>query len=104
MSKHTKGPWRQTTMGLASQGATMIFQKNEDGSLGRFIANTYGNPTSNIPECEANAKLIAAAPELLEACQKLLNAPHYDHFAARLNDEEMKGLNMIKEAVKKATL
>mgnify|MGYP006337670877 CR=1 FL=1 len=40
--------------------------------------------------------------DLLKACQQLINAPHYEHFAARLNDEEMKGIEMIKAAIDKA--
>lgn len=38
---------------------------------------------------------------LLEGCRKLLDAPHYDHFAARLNWQEMEGLNAIQEALTK---
>lgn len=44
----------------------------------------------------------AAFRELLESCRALLNAPHQEHFAVRLNDEEMAGLNRIKQAVANA--
>jgi len=44
----------------------------------------------------------AAAPELLAACKALFDAPHQEHFAVRLNDEEMAALNAIRRAVANA--
>ncbi len=40
--------------------------------------------------------------ELLLACKALIDAPHYEHFAVRLNDEEIVALRRIKAAVAKA--
>jgi hypothetical protein len=66
MSKHTKGPWSisptsnpETEFGIASNDGTIIarldswFDKDE-------------------PEADANARLIASAPDLLEALEALL--------------------------------
>jgi hypothetical protein len=53
-------------------------------------------------ETDANARLIAAAPELLTACKTLDDASHQEHFACRLNDEEMTALKAIRAAVAKA--
>lgn len=50
-----------------------------------------------------DARLIAAAPDLLAACQALIDAPHQEHFATRLNDEEMAGIEMIRAAIARAT-
>lgn len=41
--------------------------------------------------------------ELLSACLELLNAPHQEHFAVRLNDEEMAALDKIKAITEKLT-
>lgn len=50
-------------------------------------------------EGEANVNLIAEAPALLQACIQLIDSPHYEHFATRLNLQEMKGLDGIKESL-----
>jgi hypothetical protein len=50
----------------------------------------------------ANAYLYAAAPDLLAACKALIDAPHYEHLAARLHSEEMKAVEAIKAAIAKA--
>lgn len=38
--------------------------------------------------------------EWREAANLLINAPHQEHFAVRLNDEEMKGIDRLKELLK----
>lgn len=65
-SKHTPGPWEIVRTEPSSHG------------VGRFkiisgqwsVAETF----CGINEEEANARLIAAAPDLLEACEASLNA------------------------------
>jgi len=42
-----------------------------------------------------------ATSELLSACIALLDAPHQEHFAVRLNDPEMAALDRIKAVVAK---
>ncbi len=56
MSKHTKGPWRAV-------GSTVYFPN----SLGGFCIQSC-------PDSQENARLIAAAPELLEIVIDLLDA------------------------------
>jgi hypothetical protein len=55
---HTPGPWRAGGMG-------MVVDLNQDG-----IALTSVSKPSM--ECEANARLIAAAPELLKALKAMV--------------------------------
>ena len=66
MSKHTKGPWT-AERGYDDQGQIhpTLHTIWSEGTL--LIARTCFAPAS-----EANARLIAAAPELLEACKRLL--------------------------------
>ena len=70
-NKHTEGPW------------TYWSDKNSVGSVsGYFIAPERKLPrlayVYNYPNrTEANAHLIAAAPELLEACERLVKVMPY---------------------------
>lgn len=61
MSKHTPGPWRYKRHSVDSN--YMLIYCSSDNSDGDNIRGYCG---------EANARLIAAAPELLEACKMLL--------------------------------
>ena len=69
MSNHTPGPWK------VSRRFDVYQDTQTPGVGGTFIATTKG--ISELPEsvnqvCEADAKLIAAAPELLKALQDIL--------------------------------
>jgi hypothetical protein len=69
MSNHTPGPWK------VSRRFDVYQDTQVPGVGGTFIATTKG--VSELPEsvnqvCEADAKLIAAAPELLKALQDIL--------------------------------
>jgi hypothetical protein len=58
MNKFTPGPWRYTNKGRRAQ-----------------ISKLGGNQVCmlwNCPETESNANLIAAAPDMLEALEKVL--------------------------------
>ena len=66
-SKHTPGPWNQIrdTISIASaRGLVATAVKKHNGIL---ISND---------EMSANARLIAAAPELLAALEQFLSAPY----------------------------
>ena len=63
MSKHTPGPW-------VIQETNFAQQKNVYAQADKPpIATVYGSTGEN----EANARLIAAAPEMLEALRNLLD-------------------------------
>ena len=74
-TQHTPGPW---TIHADTDGWPLVMS---GGVAGRIVANV--NPQScpdesSAPEfvempCEANARLIAAAPELLDACKAALS-------------------------------
>ena len=69
MSNHTPGPWK------VSRRFDVYQDTQTPGVGGTFVATTKG--VSELPEsvnrvCEADAKLIAAAPELLKALQDIL--------------------------------
>ena len=54
MSEYTPGPWRYR------EGALVIFPNNAGGFC-----------ICNCPDAEANARLVAAAPDLLEALERI---------------------------------
>jgi hypothetical protein len=84
MSDHTPGPWKVSRRFDVYQDTQM------PGVGGTFIASTKGN--SPLPEsinqvCEADAKLIASAPELADALRELhdwaaLDSGYYERSAA----------------------
>lgn len=61
-AKHTPGPWKRT-------GALTV----RGGALGRLIAKVDGGGSINSEEIYANTRLIAAAPDMLEALKNLEN-------------------------------
>lgn len=76
MSKWTPGPWRVSGGRYIKQDYTKIGLSDDAGMM---IASIPGGETSgsffveNSAECKANANLIAAAPELVEALQACLD-------------------------------
>lgn len=86
--KHTKGPWTTKT---SSQDDFTIDIINEDGKLS--VAAVYHNYTD---EAEANATLISAAPEMLEALELVLNDNRL------MNAMSREQARAILDAVKKA--
>lgn len=67
MSEHTPGPWCQSSSVLVCT------------EVGRVVANCLpvAAPDLDLPyrEADANARLIAAAPDLLAACEVALTTP-----------------------------
>jgi hypothetical protein len=58
-TKHTPGPWR-----VICDGQTPL--RYQDGTLLKVSGD---DAEYNFASCQANARLIAAAPDLLSACQ-----------------------------------
>jgi hypothetical protein len=70
MSKHTPGPWRIS--GDAGHAANIRITS----VARRHIAKVYAESIAQDPVCEANARLIASAPDLLDALQALTSMFH----------------------------
>jgi len=89
--KHTPGPWRVEKSGY-TQIACLVY-------AGDYPVLNTAVPPSSKEEWESNAKLIAAAPDLLEACKKALI--HFDHLGLVGTNGIMEDL---RQAIKKAEL
>lgn len=66
MKTHTPGPWRTRTTDEEAPDDTIVMDAD-----GASICDCLpGNPRMSQETAEANARLCAAAPDLLEACFK----------------------------------
>ena len=94
-TKHTPGPWKvkhSETKDSFNVIGTI------PGRLYKVCRCPYLRQEWDKKEAEANAKLIAAAPELLEALQELVKL--YPHFFPELANEN---IIKAKAAIQKAT-
>ena len=64
MADHTPGPWHVC--------GDMIRSTVSNAAM-RSVAKVYVSQMHGKPEAAANARLIAAAPDLLEACRALVS-------------------------------
>ena len=72
-AKHTPGPWKTSRAKLPSDGAYDYAIGADFGGQTLAIAEAFGRVDDNIylyPDAEANAHLIAAAPDMLEALKE----------------------------------
>ena len=96
MSKHTLGPWRilYAQSGYPAQIAGPDRDKHRAGGCNPTRWNGIGFPSS--AEGQANANLIAAAPDLLDA---LIEAMEWNWLDKDMPDNP---INMAKAAIAKA--
>ena len=78
-AKHTPGPWMKSTHGGISKYSIW-------SSSGQHIADTNTTKSIGFERCAANASLIAAAPDLLEALEDCV----------AVMDRELAGLKVIQ--------
>ena len=79
MNAHTRGPWIQDHFQYAGEHQRDIYAELEDGSRVQVAAVAEMLGIRPHWEPEANARLIAAAPELLEALEALAKACNDNH-------------------------
>ena len=107
MSTHTPGPWTQDKEWRRSDIANRVTTITSDATAD-VVALIIGGGPETEAEDEANARLIAAAPDLLAVCKAVLacelrhdeNGHAYLHVPARsLNDLGAQ----IRAAISRAT-
>lgn len=103
MNKHTPGPWR-------IDGQDLFQGIGHDRALMHAVIRSEGEQWTSLVEIEdgegfANARLIASAPELLEALEALLEsaicANASQNWATGLNDEPA-SFDQARAAIRKA--
>jgi hypothetical protein len=92
--KHTKGEWG-ISGGNSSKACVIVKQMNGD--------DTFWTDVFTANEREANAKLIACAPELLKACQEMMVAIYDVPKEFVLTEDMCKACDIIEKTIKKAT-
>ena len=91
-AKHTPGPWRA----VACDTGWLI--ESGDGLGANHIADEHGHvgPAADDDRDGANADLIAAAPDLLAACEALYDLTPWSSADQRLRAEEQARVAIAK--------
>lgn len=99
MTEHTPGPWVKSHDNFAFQ-IRGVFPKSKNSfvSIYHWKDSDYG---CSKDEAEANARLIAAAPELLEALQWYVENDETNGYAG--NQYYLNGKSKAQKAIAKAT-
>ena len=96
MSKHTPGPWRLNENNNWKTNPFSVTVR-KFGVHSTTIANIPTRMTVPPQEQQANARLIAAAPDLLEALQTLPQGPLYT------DEDWTRWIETARAAIDKAT-
>lgn len=107
---HTPGPWKAS--GTKALGFSEVLAPNAEQRDGFYVATVnrtyFSGPLSvqcNIPRevTDANARLIAAAPLLLDACRAAIRVGFWGHHPDTLDsDEVVQVVEQIHAAIKAA--
>lgn len=96
-TKHTPGPWFVGEQMPAPSKSIHAFIGIGNGACHVGLASI--TPLTGFCEAEANARLIAAAPELLEACKEVV---FLIEGIAGLDDQQIQAINQARAAIAKA--
>ena len=99
-AQHTPGPWQAGINPAGGFSNSIVVRPTWHFPHGDWVADCgSGNDDS---ECMANARLIAAAPELLAALERMLTAERYIACAGEYGDDEQAARNQAVAAIAKA--
>ena len=105
MSKHTPGPWYADK--IQDRAAFNIFTPGQCTALLTLEPGKYDGADPRVGSVEANARLIAAAPDLLEALRALLavapyHAPGAAHGVMGAEERHASAIKAARAAIAKA--
>lgn len=102
MDKHTPGPWSLSDYGWSrrSDGGHPVFMGRISGNGGQLVhsGSAFGIFGKTEGEAEGNARLISAAPEMLEALKALVD--DLGHFPG-VSERIFHSLNLADAAIAK---
>ena len=93
-TSHTPGPWKHSSFQVWAQGKA-------GNTFGTLVASLRRSPATDAV-AEADANLIAAAPELLAACEEIIEGM-IDGKNSTNKNVTMYAIQMVKSAIAKAT-
>lgn len=93
---HTPGPWRV----VSNASGLQVFNDPELGHAEPLAALSYQPSHLQTPTSQANARLIAAAPDLLAAAEETISV--YDSSVGMLPIRERKALENLRAAIRRA--
>jgi len=96
--KHTPGPWRFSEGDKERRAMSEVFKKNDKTFQIALVTCEWSNPHARAEDI-ANARLIAAAPELLAACEALCSSDENGRFGKPSFPE---AIQKAREAIAKA--
>lgn len=102
MSAHTPGPWKIDRY-HPSRSPFGISRDTGDAMQNKSVINSGGFARKATDEAEANARLIAAAPDLLEALTLLHNNLAEYQVLNKLGGYDNHDMKMARAAIAKAT-
>jgi hypothetical protein len=89
---HTPAPW--TVQAAIDETGAHVFASAQHGAAGGLVT------VADLILSDADARLIAAAPELLEACRNV--AGWVSEYDERLTEAQRKAIQITKDAIAKA--
>ena len=96
MTKHTRGPWEINSV-------TTVYAQNGMIQVALCKTNISSPEGDTLEKARANAHLIAAAPELLEALEELLKSeesPHSETVRYLAREEARAAIDKVKGRVR----
>lgn len=100
-AKHTPGPWMATTLVTMREPLESHFQIRREN--GQVIAVTHLDSWATKEEDKANARLLAAAPDLLASLQAILVFARFGAHEMGTDTKEHQDFVAARDAIAKAT-
>lgn len=101
-SKHTPGPWKTYGGPAHPQRHHLAVIDSIPDVDGKVVANCICHLASTNPDADANAKLIAAAPQLLEALKQIESVARGDHHT--FPTDRINAIRLMAEAAQKKAI